>query len=257
MAACKESENAFSELTPQEIAALQQRAQQKCLNDAAKDFEDVSATSNEKLLDMQKGDYWKVTLASSTTTRNMRVWKVSGNNVYFLYYDPSIGSNLFIKMNTTINAEMFEFLKKKKCETIKAFKITQSSGAVTIKREDVPSTQDSDQYNSDFTYTAKNSLPAYFSSFSYTERKEKLNDDREVVSTENLTNKIAYVERNTDVLYPSFTNYSPRKFCIMKYSGIGSTKVYTFPFETVCSDTDGSNPNTSGDPLMDFTSAEL
>ena len=259
LSGCHEEKGIWSSLTNDERTYLQNRAAEKCRNDAQSNFEDLATTSNNYLVDFERGDYWKVTVSDSTTARNLRVWKVDGNNVYFLYYDPSVTSNKFIKMTTTENSEMFEFLRTKKCETTATLVITQSSTSVTVKRNDIPSTQDVTSYSSDFTYTGTNKTPAFFAAFSFTEKKEKLDSNNNVVSTENLINKIEYIGKDTDVLETSFTSYTPRRFCIYEYSGVGTSKLYTFPFKHLCTDdnADGANPNSAGDSSMDFTSAEL
>lgn len=269
LAGCREEESIWDQLTDDERESLRERTRVRCESDAASNFEDLTTSSNTKLIDYERGDYWKVTVAGSTSTRNLRVWKVNGNNVYFLYYDPSVASNLFIKVTTTVNSEMFEDLRKKKCKYDSGYTITQSSSTVTVKKKDVTSTEDSTRYKSDYTHTGSSSTPAFFSYFNVTQAKKKLNDDGNVVSTENLSNKIEYVGKDTDVLESSISSYSPRRYCIIKYTGnsgtIGTDKFYygpTYPFigNLTCTadDADGSDPNSGGgDAAMTFTSAEL
>ncbi len=265
---CRKEESIWSKLTDDERQYLRDQTRIRCEADAAGNFEDLSTNSNTTLVDYERGQYWKVTLSNSTTTRNLRVWKVDGNNVYFLYYDPAVASNLFIKMNTTINSEMFEDIRKKKCKYDSGYTITQSSSNFSIKKLDVESTEDSTRYRTDYSHTGTSSLPAFFAYFNVGETKEKLNDDGGVVSTENLTNKIEYVGSDTNVLYSTFSSYSPRRFCIMKYTGtsgsIGTDKFYSgpvFPFygNLICTadDADGVEANTGSDSAMNFTSAEL
>jgi hypothetical protein len=268
LAGCRKEEGIWGKLTDDERQYLRDQTRIRCEADAAGNFEDLAANSNTKLIDYERGQYWKVTLSSSSTTRNLRVWKVDGNNVYFLYYDPAVSSNLFIKVNTTVNSEMFEDIRKKKCKFDSGFTITQSSSSFTVKRLDVESTEDSTRYRTDFSHTGSSTTPAFFAYFNVAEAKEKLNEDGDVVSTENLTNKIEYVGSDTDVLYASFASYNPRRFCIIKYTGtagtIGTDKFYsgpTFPFNgnLICTadGADGLEANTGADPAMNFTSAEL
>jgi hypothetical protein len=269
LAGCREEEAVWDQLTNEERDYIREQSRLRCESDAAKNFEDLVASSNSKLLDYERGDYWKVTVSGSSMARNLRVWKIDGNNVYFLYYDPSIGSNFFIKISADINAEMFEDLRKKKCNTTSGYTITQSSSSVTIKKKDVSSIEDSTRYKTDYTYTGSNSTPLFFAYFSVAENKKKLNNSGSVVSTENLINKIEYLGKNTDVLEASFTSYYPRRFCIIKYTGnagtIGTDKSYhgpVYPFSANLSCTadgaDSSNANAGGgDPAMSFTSSEL
>jgi hypothetical protein len=268
---CRSEESLWDELNEDERNFLRDKERLNCEAESEQNFQDLAQGSTNNLLNLQRGDYWKVTVSDSTSPRNLRVWSVDTENVYFLYFDPTSRSNFFIKVTALVNSEMFEDFQKKKCNKKSGYTIEASSSSVNLLRKDVATTEDSTRFLTDFTFSTSSSLPAFFSYFNVAETKKKLDSSGNVASDEKLINKIEYVgnETSTDVLKVNFNEYSPRRFCIIKYSGspgeVGVKKLYsgpTYPFTSNLNCTpdgaDGSDPNATGaDPSMSFTSDEL
>jgi hypothetical protein len=256
--ACGENVQSYNKLTESEREYIREEAARKCKSDTADATEDFIKNSNQELVRFQRGDHWKITVPGLTNPDFIYVWNVVGSTVYFMHQQQSGGATThkFIKMTAAFNGQMIEDLRVQKCLS-KVPAISINSSSITIKYLDNLTTEGTTKYKSDKTYTASSGQPAFFSTFALKIFKEKLNDDDDVVSSENITASIAY-ENDDGSLFNTYAQYSPRQYCVFKY-GATTPKTFTYPYELNCvpGETDNANPNPTADPTMDFKASDL
>lgn len=256
--ACGESVQSYNKLTESEREYIREEAARKCKSDTADAVEDFTKNSNQELLRFQRGDHWKITVPGLTNPDFIYVWDVVGSTVYFMHQQQSGGATThkFIKMTSAFNGEMIEALRVQKCLS-KVPAISMTSSSISVKYLDNLTTEGTTKYKSDKTYTASSGQPAFFSTFSLKIFKEKLNDDDDVVSSENITASIAY-ENDNATLYNTYAQYSPRQYCVFKYTAT-TPKTFTYPYEPNCvsSESENANPNPTADSTMDFKATDL
>lgn len=271
ISSCEESIPSYDTLNSNEQTYIREQAQRKCEANTAGILTNLKETSNRKMSTFKRGDFWEITVIGTTSPDYVYVWKVEGTTVYFLYQKGKDSSHNFIKMTPTFNGEMFDDLRIQKCAT-KIPLITLSATSYSVKNVDVLSTQGADKYRTDTTFSSQDDYPAFFGLFAKKVFKEKLDTNGNVVSSENLTNSIAYKGNNAD-LFTTFDQYSGKKYCVFTY-GNGPPKTFTLLTDTqelfgltctttiatspACPVTAATNPNDGlGDATLDFTTCDL
>lgn len=258
---CKEEEiPSFDDLTAGEQAALRARASQRCFSDSLKAFTGFKTDSNQKLTDYDRGDSWQINYKSGTTTSSTKVyvWDRTATAIYFLYvYKTDLDDSYdFIKMTTTVNGQMIDDLRTKKCDqTEKIRTISSPSSTITIKFSKVKTTVDDIDYETDTTYTGNEDLPIFFTNYAKKVVKRKYKDSGSLDSTETAEYTMAgLVDRKSD-LKDAYTEYpsGSTRFCIVNYN-VGTPNTFNFPYAPLnCKSAAGTNVNTGGDAAFDFT----
>jgi hypothetical protein len=254
---CEENVPSYDDLSSDEQDYIRTIAESKCRSDLELSIANFKENSNEQLASYERGQYWKLELSKGTTVQStdyIYVWKVTGTDVYFLLQKTS-GTGYeykFYKMNQTYNSDMIDDLVDKKCTKTYSMGISESSISITFSN--LLSSEPPTSYKSDLTYTAGSSTPAFFGLYNFSQAKKKLDDDGDVVSTENFTYKVTYGGNDAD-LADLYTDYTNAKYCLIDYAdGSSGTKDLTFPYTDNSCTTSVSGPvNPGTDLTLDFT----
>lgn len=253
--ACREEEGIWDELTQAEQDALRERSYNKCIAAGTDDIETFKENSNANLVAYQRGQYWKVELSKGDTLQStdyVYVWKVDGTNIYFLYQKTN-GTGFtykFYKMTSAFNGEMVDDALEQKCR--ETYTTTTSSSTITTTFTDIATAEPPNNFESDYTYTAKSNQPMFFANLVYKQVKDKLDDNDRVVSTETYNYKITSGGVDTDLLAAVYTTYSAQ-YCLFDYVIDGAEKDLVFPYTDSSCTTSGAGPTNPGaDATLNF-----
>jgi hypothetical protein len=259
---CEQNIPSYDDLSSDEQDYIRTIAESKCRSDLELSIANFKENSNEQMASYVRGQYWKLELSKGTTVQStdyIYVWEVDGVNVYFLLQETSRNGYeyKFYKMNQEYNSDMIDDLVDKKCT--KTYSMTISDSQIAITFTDKQSYEPPTSYKSDLTYTASSSTPVFFGLYNFSQAKKKLDDDGDVVSTENYTYKATYVG-NDAKLNPLYTDYENEKYCLIDYAN-GSTpgtKDLTFPYTDNSCTTEIAGPTNPGtDTDLNFPASEL
>ena len=259
---CEENVPSYDDLSSDEQDYIRTIAETKCRSESEAPIANFKENSNEQLASYVRGQYWKLELSKGSTVQStdyIYVWKVDGVNVYFLLQKTS-GTGYdykFYKMNQIYNSDMLDDFVDKKCTKTYSMTIAESSISVTFS--DIQSSEPPTSYKSDFTYTASSSTPVFFGLYNFSQAKKKLDEDGDVVSTENYTYKATYGGSDAD-LADLYTDYTNAKYCLIDYAN-GSpsgTKDLVFPYtDNSCTTAIAGPTNPGSDTDLNFPASEL
>ncbi len=264
---CEENIESYDDLTADEQLYIRTRARTKCMAETSADILDITETSNNQLLTFTRLDTWDLVYKKNDDvieTSKIYVWKISGSTVYFLisFVEGGSTSNKFVKFTTTINSEMFEDLRTKKCD--KALTLAVSPSLLTGTTDEGPITIDADSYYKLKTTSSYESLfPAFFGFINKKRVKKIHNDETDVVMSTETYDYI--VDRVADVtsLDPNFednTLYPNKTYCVVNYTA-GVPNVYPLPtatnFGLSCTTETSPGPDPDGDLTENFDKSEL
>lgn len=254
-ASCKqENVGMYDRLTNDERTAIQNARYEKCLSDSAKNYEDFTEISNERMLDMVRDQSWKYEYKKDNSvieTSYINVWKISGGTVYFLMTltEGGVTTNKFLKLSTTMNSEMIADLKEKKCR--KTVTITDTSSSATAKVEEDRGSDDSDTYFiPTVTYSFDFNLPAYFGVRNLKREKKTYNEDTDAVTKTETFEYVMTARSNPPAQTSPYTTYNNRQYCTIKFT-VGTPNTYTFPYDPDCK-TDANIDPAAFDPATEL-----
>jgi hypothetical protein len=259
---CEENIPSYDDLSSDEQDYIRTIAESKCRTESEAPITNFKENSDEQLASYVRGQYWKLELSKGSTVQStdyIYVWKVDGTNVYFLLQKTS-GTGYeykFYKMNQTYNDDMIDDLVDKKCT--KTYSTTISESSISITFSDIQSSEPPTSYKSDFTYTASSSTPVFFGLYNFSQAKKKLDDDGDVVSTDNYTYKATYGGSDAD-LADLYTDYTNAKYCLIDYidGSTPGTKDLTFPYtDNSCTTSTLGPTNPGSDTNLNFPASEL
>lgn len=255
---CEEEVDSFDTLSEAEKQVLRDRASNQCNAEFLKDFTDYEALSNTTLVDLYRGYSWLLdtTVGATKTTASFYVWNKTATTTYFLhkYGSVTVPKYQFIKMTSTINSQMVQFLKIQRCVTSVPYRtMSGPNSTLSIVYTKVPSYDGVIPYEADSTYTSKNVEPAFFSLLSKKIVTRKYKTDNTLESTTTEDSKFNTIADRATELNASYTNYNPgtTEFCIVNHNVVNPV-TFNLPFSLSCKTDPLVNVNTTGDAAYDF-----
>jgi hypothetical protein len=228
---CRKEEAIWDELSPADQAAIATRAYNECIADITSSFDDFKADSATiySSASWQRHDAWKHELkadgaSTAELINNIRVWKNSGTEIYFLITQEK-GSDakvFFLRVPTSVNESMIDNLKQQFCR--KEVALTGTS-RFTVTEEYTLSVG-TGTYEYDETYTFDFDKLAYMG----TAWKMKRVLTKNVTSTTTLNSSLSAVT-GLDDLEPIYTAYAGATFCdITQPAADGNGITYKVPY---------------------------
>ncbi|MBY0518575.1 MAG: hypothetical protein K2P81_16815 [Bacteriovoracaceae bacterium] len=233
--ACNEKEGVWDTLSSADRIAISLRAYNECKTDVEARFNSfkdgsygVYSSSN-----WQRHKAWKHELkaSGSTTaevTNNIRVWKNSGTEIYFLITQ-DIGSStkiFFLRIPSTVNDSMIDNLKEQYCRKQVALSGTSSPMSVV---EEYSQTVGTGTYEYKETYTFDFDKLAFTgSAWKFNRVLKKKDSSGTVTSTTTLNSTLTYITGLAD-LEAVYTAYGSATFCdVTLPTGDGNTPPITY-----------------------------
>lgn len=262
--ACEENVQSLNTLTDAEQDYIRGLSTAKCRNESQSSFDKMGDTSTEKILNLQRGDYWKIDRTggspSTTETTYIYVWNLVGNKLFLLIQEGTSPKRYsFLKLTKEFNEEVINAMIDHKCTKSTTVTFSQSSSTFSIKRKDITENEPPDYYKSDYTHSFSTAYPAIFMNYLVTQSKKKLKESGSstVTSTTTYTGKVATTGEDFE-LEDFYTAYTNASFCIMDYTNVtdtyGTRKALAFPFTMSCSTNAATPPtNSGGDATLNFT----
>lgn len=267
ISSCEENIESYDDLNAAEQLYIRTQARAKCMAETQEDFLDIIDTSNTQLLQLSRLDTWDLVYKKNDAvieTSKIYVWKISGSTVYFLisFVEGGSTSNKFVKITSTINSEMFQDLRTKKCD--KDLTLSTSPSLLTGTIEEGPITINADSYYKvKSTHSFVNTFPDFFGFINKKRVKKIYNDDTDAVTSTDTYDFI--ITRVTDVTsldtnFASDTLYPNKEYCVVDYTA-GVPNVYPLPsapdFGLSCEPDTSPGPDPDGDLTENFDMSEL
>jgi hypothetical protein len=267
LSSCEENIQSYDDLSADEQLYIRTRARVKCMAETEDDILDIIETSSSALLAYTRLDTWKLEYSKNNAlieTSKIYVWKISGSTVYFLvsYVEAGTTSSKFVKFTNTVNSEMFQDLRTKKCDKDLTLSISPSLLTGTIL-EGPTTIDDNSYYKVTNTYSYTNPYPSFFGLINKKRVKKIYNDDTDTVTSTETYNYV--ITRITDVAsldtdYTDDTLYPNKKYCVVDYTA-AVPNVYPLPnasdFGLSCTTNTSPGPDPDGDTVENFDSLEL
>lgn len=230
----------YNELTQAERDAINSARYTKCMGESARNYEDFTETSNQKLVDLDRDQSWKYEYKRDDTViipnDSVSVWKVNGTTVYFRLKvsEGAVTKNKFLKLTTTTNTEMIADLKEQKCIKRSEIVVTDTASSATAKTKEQTGNDDADtNYTINSTYSLDFNHPAFFSKYRVSQVKKTYNNDTDALTkTENHTYSLTVIS-NPAAQNDDYTTYSEREYCAVVPTTTGPN-TYNVPFVIDC-----------------------
>lgn len=241
---CRKEEAIWDELSPADQAAISTRAYNECIADITDNFDDFKADSATiySSASWQRHDAWKHELkadgaSTAEVINNIRVWKNSGTEIYFLITQEK-GSDtkvFFLRIPSTVNDSMIDNLKQQYCR--KQVALSGTSRFTVTEDYTLSVGTGTNEYKE--TYTFDFDKLAYMGSAWKMKRVLTKKDSNGTVTSTTTLNSTLSAVTGLDDLEPLYTAYAGATFCDITQpaadaNGITYKVPYVVPFPESC-----------------------
>lgn len=200
--ACRKEKGVWSELTPEEQAAVRERALNTCLRDSTETYDAFRDASSGVFTSTswQRNDAWKHELKNGTTvdtTHDIQVWKQTPTELY-LVVTRTVGATAaetyYLRITQAANDDMIEDLQRQVCNG----QVSASGTNPIVVKVDYETTVVGGSRETSDTYSFSGSFFAYAATaWNVTRTVRALDSEGKVTSTTNLTSTFTAVTNPT------------------------------------------------------------